>query len=670
MVAPQENVSWRVPPSTAGHTGGATTKATMSRSLSPTRPSTRRSPRSPASASPHDDAGRSRRSAGFLAVARRAGALDVAATAAIVGLAFAAAVPAADRANASGTDPLRLPWREAGWSERRAAAHLLDRFTWGARPGDVDRVVAMGLEAWLEAQLAADLPEPELERRLAPLDSLRLSAAEAARRYPARQALLREARRAGVVSDEGLARLRAEGGEGDAEPDREVRRAVAAFARERGARPQREAVEQLAAGKLLRARHAENQLADVLADFWFDHFNVSVRHAGARPLVASYEREAIRPHVLGRFRDMLGATARHPAMLLYLDNARSAADEGAPTLAMASRRDGGGRGGSMQRRRPRGLNENYARELLELHTLGVDGGYGERDVIEVARAFTGWTVLPPAAVEQAERRLAAARRLGGSGFVRDGLFLFRPDTHDAGVKTVLGRRIAAGGGIGDGEAVLDLVAAHPSTARHLAEKLARRFVSDHPPASLVDRLTGVFQASGGDLAAVVRAIAAAPEFWDPAVRQAKVKRPFELVASALRALDAEVRDPRAALAVVADLGQPPYACDPPSGYPDEAEAWLGSGALVGRMRFALALAAGELEGVDWSPATLPVAAGAPLPEALAAVSAVLLPERDPAPIVAALDDLAPAPESRATGHQTERRRLAAMVLGSPVFQRR
>ncbi len=328
------------------------------------------------------------------------------------------------------------------------------------------------------------------------------------------------------------------------------------------AREQRRVFNEMAEAKVLRAVYSERQLEEVLVDFWFNHFNVFARKGQTEIYVGEYEREVIRPRVLGKFRDLLGATAKSPAMLVYLDNWQSAV----PNARLPIDRP----------QRPRGLNENYARELLELHTLGVDGGYTQEDVVNVARAFTGWTVGRP----------------DQSGF------RFAPPMHDRGTKKVLGHTIKSGGGIEDGEQVLDILARHPSTARHIALKLAQRFVSDTPPATLVDRAARTFQSSGGDLREVVRLIVTSPEFFDPSVRMAKVKTPFEFVASALRAGEAEIQSSLGVIRALADMGMPLYLCQPPTGYADTADAWVSSGALVSRINFAVALSRGEVRGVQ------------------------------------------------------------------------
>ncbi|MFN7942793.1 MAG: DUF1800 domain-containing protein [Thermoanaerobaculia bacterium] len=543
----------------------------------------------------------------------------------------------------------RFPFREAGLTERQAVAHLLDRFAFGARPGEIDRVLATGLETWFARQLAGALDETGLEPRLRHLDALALPARELALRYPDPGLLRGMAIDAGVVSE---AELRDAKGESS---ERDLRRKIDLWAIGQGYRPERELVGQMMAAKLLRAAYAENQLREVLTDFWFNHFNVSITDNQSRGWVYAYERDAIRPHVVGSFRALLEATAKHPAMLTYLDNFRSIAAAGQPTTM-----DGALRARDLPNRfrdrraigkanpnRPEGLNENYARELLELHTLGVDGGYTQQDVIEVARAFTGWTIAPPIGRgrERLERAMARAGRAGGLGFVEEGSFLFRADAHDAGAKTVLGTRLPAGRGIEDGEAVLDLVARHPATARRVAAQLAVRFVADDPPAALVDRLAATFTRSGGDLAAVLSALVVAPEFWAPAARAAKIKSPFEVAVSALRALGAEVENPFPLLSWIERMGEPLYAYQAPTGFPDRAGFWVNTGALLTRMNFGLELAAGRIGGVRFD---LPALDGRREPEsaaaALATYAALLLPERDVAPTVAKLAPLLARPD--------------------------
>ncbi|HEX3555437.1 MAG TPA: DUF1800 domain-containing protein [Thermoanaerobaculia bacterium] len=541
---------------------------------------------------------------------------------------------------------LHLPWKAAGLTERQAAAHLLNRFAFGPRPGEVDAVVKMGLDRWLERQLGGDLPDGKVEEDLHSLPALHMATAEIVRTYPPTGLVLRQAREAGVLSQD-VAPKDLKGDDKKA-----LRQKVLAWAQEQGYHPEKELIEQLMVQKLTRAVESENQLGEVMTDFWFNHFNISLTNGRARPYLLPYERDAIRPYALARFRDLLEATAKSPAMLIYLDNAQSAAPEGATTtmqdemqrrpVRMGARgRFGGGGGGfgglgkarpqpAAGKKGPKGLNENYARELMELHTLGVDGGYTQQDVIEVARAFTGWTVLPAGkAREQAENRLAKAQMAGGLGFHSQGEFLFRADQHDAGPKTVLGVQLPAGRGIEDGEAVLDLLASHRATARHIAGQLAVRFVSDHPSPALVDRLADVYLKTGGDSRRLLIAIAESPEFWSKDAVGAKVKSPFELAASALRATGSRLDDPKATLQWIARMGQPLYAYQAPTGYPDRAEAWVNTGSLLNRMNFGLQLAAGRVKGVGLD---LPALDGGHEPEsreaALKTYSALLMPGRD------------------------------------------
>jgi uncharacterized protein (DUF1800 family) len=524
---------------------------------------------------------------------------------------------------------VHLPWKEAGLTEREAAAHLLNRFAYGPRPGEVDAAVKMGLDRWFERQLAADFSDRELDRRLGNLPALGMSAGEIARTWAPRQ----------------------------------------------GYRPPKELAGQLFAQKLWRAVDSENQLAEVMTDFWFNHFNVSLTDNQSRGYILSYERDAIRPNALGSVRSLLEATAKHPAMLLYLDNAQSSAPEDAPRTFTPRRRPPPEAMDETARRvRPNGLNENYARELLELHTLGVDAGYTQQDVVEVARAFTGWTLLPPGPRrEEVERRLERVRRVGGGmAFKQEGEFLFRADEHDAGSKTVLGKRLPSGRGIEDGEQVLDLLAVHPATAKHLAAKLAVRFVSDKPPQALVDRLAAVYLKTGGQVRPVLQALVESPEFWSREAVAAKIKSPFELAASSLRGLGAEVDDPRETLRWVSDMGQRLYAYQAPTGFPDRAEAWVNTGSLLSRMNFGLQLAAGRVRGVDFDLAVLDGGREpADRQAALRDYAALLLPGRDLKPALALLAPTVADPElAKKVDRSTAVEQVVGVILGSPEFQRR
>ena len=424
---------------------------------------------------------------------------------------------------------------------------------------------------------------------------------------------------------------------------------------------QRNVIAELSQQRILRAVYSERQLEEVLVDFWMNHFNVFVGKGQVRNYLTEYERDVVRPRVFGKFRDLLGATAQSPAMLFYLDNWQSAAPEGVATTAEAERnrnavrrahpgaglpdrrrrlQDPGMRDPQMPggpamppQQRSRGINENYARELMELHTLGVDGGYTQKDVQEVARAFTGWTIANP--------------RLGGG-------FHFDPRRHDDGEKVVLGHRIKAGGGQGDGDAILDLLARHPSTARFIATKLARRFVADEPPAALVDRAARKFKDTDGDIREVVRAIVTSPEFLDDSYRRAKTKNPFEFVVSAVRATGLDISNALPLVQSLRDLGMPHLRAQPPTGYADKAEAWVNSGALLGRMNFAVALTSGRMRALG------PIAPANP-PTAEDARRALFS--------VALADDVS-ASTAATVAKATTPAQTAALILGSPEFQKR
>jgi uncharacterized protein (DUF1800 family) len=417
---------------------------------------------------------------------------------------------------------------------------------------------------------------------------------------------------------------------------------------------------ELSQQKLLRAVYSDRQLQEVLTDFWFNHFNVDARKGRDRFLLTEYEREAIRPRVLGTFRDLLGATAKSPAMLFYLDNWMSSAGPAGPDLNLApsmvrprAGRGGFGRGRSGSdsgrsgpdfnlARRPKGLNENYGRELMELHTLGVDGGYTQKDVTEVARALTGWTIDNP--------------RQGGG-------FRFDARLHDTAQKVVLGHVIKAGGGESDGEQVLDILAKHPSTATFIATKLTRRFVSDTPPPALVERVAARFRITGGDLRDVMRTILTSPEFLSPDAYRAKVKTPFEFVVSALRATGADVQDARPLVRELQQLGMPLYQCQPPTGYKDTGDAWVNTGALVSRMNLAVRLAGNQLRGTTVSLQS----------SVISLQSSALSPQSsiDGDAVIARFLNGDASETTRATiGRATDGPRMVALTLGAPEFQRR
>ncbi len=506
------------------------------------------------------------------------------------------------------------------------AVHALDRLTFGPRPGDVALVEKMGVKKWIELQLHPEKikENPELADKLASLETLRMSPEETVAAYPTpqliravamgrqplpedpltRAAVERQMRRIKVkqgvdddsavepviplrdlLAPEEIRALR----NGNADQRRaalasipenklddvvvamppQMRNQLLGFASEGLRRklimannPLQVVFTDLAQAKLYRAIYSNRQLDEELADFWFNHFNVNFDKGADRFFITSYERDAIRPHVLGKFRDLLEATATNPAMLFYLDNWESVAPQ------------------SPLRQNPnrprRGLNENYARELMELHTLGVDGGYTQKDVTEVARCFTGWTIRNPQ---------------------RGGEFFYNDRVHDKGAKIVLGVTIAAGGGRDDGEKVLDILANHPSTARFISKELAQRFVADNPPPELVERMAKTFRATHGDLREVMRSMLESKEFLSAGAYHAKVKTPLEMIASAVRATAADVDFAMPLANQIGTLGEPLYRKIEPTGYSNANAEWVSSASLLGRMNFAMALAQNHVPGV-------------------------------------------------------------------------
>jgi uncharacterized protein (DUF1800 family) len=426
--------------------------------------------------------------------------------------------------------------------------------------------------------------------------------------------------------------------------------------------PERTVVEELIAQKLTRDIYSDAQLEEVMTDFWLNHFNVYLHKNETMPYyLASYERDTIRPHVLGKFEDLLEAVAHSPAMLVYLDNASSI---GPDSVAAARGKTGADRNPSAKKKR-KGLNENYARELMELHTLGVNGGYTQADVIQVARILTGWTVDKP--------------QLGGG-------FRFEPNRHEPGTKKVLGKKFRENGER-EGEELLHFLAMRPATAHFISRKLAVRFVADDPPASLVDRMTAAYMSSGGDITAVLKTMFRAPEFWSADVYRAKVKTPLEYVVSAVRASGANITNIRPLANALREMNMPPYGAIPPTGYKWDAEEWMSTGALVNRMNFALALASNRLLGISTSMASESTATSLEdqefrLERSLAAGevsettrSAVLRQaEAQSSGSVQqqSVQEIADG-RGRRRGTATEEqqnRLLAGLLLGSPEFQRR
>jgi uncharacterized protein (DUF1800 family) len=620
----------------------------------------------------------------------------------------------------------------AQMDQQKQVVHALNRLTFGPRPGDVNQVMALGLDKWIDQQLHPDkIDDSALDARLSSLRTLRMDTREIVENFPpqptikavadGKQSLPSDPLKRAVyqaqldryqnkeerkqdtangdssakVTDDDRARRQQERSDAeqkveellDMPPDQRMKALLKMPPEEQrimtnslqgdkrdefleGMNPrQRETIEainypqqvvnnELVEGKLLRAIYSDRQLQEVMTDFWFNHFNVFIGKGADHYLITSYERDVIRPHALGKFEDLLVATAQSPAMLFYLDNwlsvgPNSDVANGIPKHANNNwkqrARNNGQTGQSKGKRN--GLNENYGRELMELHTLGVNGGYTQQDVTEVARVFTGWTLKQP--------------RQGGG-------FTFEERTHEPGDKVVLGHRIKPKGEK-EGFEVLRILARHPSTAKFVCTKLAIRFVSDAPPQSLIDRMTQTFLQKDGNIREVLKTMLDSPEFWAPNAYRAKVKTPFEFVVSALRASGAQVTDAMPIARQLQNMGMPLYGMQPPTGYSMKADAWVNSSALLGRMNFALAMTSGKVKGVQVDSEQVP--RNDDPQQALAALENILLAgdvSKQTHDVISArlqdskisrrkLDDPARPPNVSL---------MAGLLLGSPDFQRR
>ena len=603
--------------------------------------------------------------------------------------------------------------------EHDRALQALNRLTFGPRPGDVDRVLAIGVDQWIDQQLHPDtIADHALDARLSPFRTLHMSTEELERDFPA-PAVIRQVaegklamptdpeRRAVYEQQLALYRVKLEKKTGQAEPmetppadgaadkhtemltlapDLRMQALLTMAPEDRSgflmalkgdpreqflngmSAEQREEVmamisplqvvtDEMVQARLLRAAYSERQLQEVMTDFWLNHFNVFIGKSADRYELISFERDVIRPRALGKFEDLLKATAQSPAMLFYLDNWLSVGPNS--DFANGVRHPGQERRRNLPVQQAKGsragLNENYGRELMELHTLGVNGGYTQKDVTEVARVLTGWTLKEP--------------RQGGG-------FDFEERMHEPGDKHVLGHRIKSGGEK-EGREVLHILAHHPATAKFISTKLAMRFVSDDPPPALIDRMTQTFLKKNGDISEVLRTMFGSPEFWATDSYRAKVKTPLEFVVSAVRTSGAEVSDAMPLAHQLQNFGMPLYGMQPPTGYSMKADAWVNSSALLGRMNFALALTAGKLKGVQVDPGQMLGAGASPTDSqgTLAALENSLLAgnvSRQTHDTIAAqmndpkinqrrLDDPASPPNTGA---------IAGLLLGSPEFQRR
>jgi uncharacterized protein (DUF1800 family) len=603
-----------------------------------------------------------------------------------------------------------LPITELSADE--AIQHALNRLAYGPRPGDAEHIRQMGLAKWIDQQLSPkSIDDSAVEARLSGYPTLRMSTAQLLAEYPNPKQAAKSAAQpkqeltpveaAQKQADDAITAMAREmdpndvaGGIAGANktsaqqaapaPDTpspmKLNPATRGLAKNDSSniepnvvpkaisddskRPAR-VVEELAMAKTTRAIYSERQLQQVMDDFWFNHFNVFAGKGEVKWYLTTYEREVIEPHTLGKFKDLLTATAKSPAMLFYLDNYLSvdpnAQERLAAQRAMRQQMRRWPYGyppkpvpAQNKKKQQRGLNENYGRELMELHTLGVDGGYTQKDVTEVARCFTGWTIEKP-------REIAK--------------FKFDDKMHDPTPKTVLGKKIHAGG-MKDGEQVIEMLAKHPSTAKFISTKLARRFVSDDPPPALVERMAKTFQKSDGDIREVMRTMIYSPDFWTKETYRAKIKTPYELVITSVRALGTDVDTPMPLVQWVARIGQPLYQCQPPTGYSDKSETWVNTGALLNRLNFSLALAGNKVRGsrsdvgallgsdVEKDPksaldrAVLVFLGGEAAPGTVETLEKQL---ENPQVVQAKLDDPV---------KQVDLRVVTGLVLGAPEFQRR
>lgn len=533
-------------------------------------------------------------------------------------------------------------------SDQRAV-QVLSRLTFGARPGDLDAVKKMGVQAFIDRQLSPDsIDDSALQKRLNRLPTLMLSNPTIAELYnppkPTPSPMAAKTEQSAVPA-------------GNIMPEPMPTATVAASPTPtpKPTPPPKNpgmVVGELQRAKLLRAVYTERQLYEVMVDFWENHFSIFANKDADRLLLTSFDRDTIRPFALGRFRDLLGATAHSPAMLFYLDNWTSSVMRNYPATKDRPARSTGG------------INENYARELMELHTLGVNGGYTQKDVEEVARCFTGWTIRRPG---------------------QEGLFFYNPAQHDNGEKTVLGQTIPAGGGIADGERVLDILAKSPSTAKFVVTKMARRFVGDNPPASLITRASAVYLKTDGSIAETLRSIITSPEFFSPTAYRTKVKSPFEFVVSTLRATNAETDAGPPVLGWISRMGQPVYGRVTPDGYPDMSTAWLSNNDLLARFNFAAALTLNRIRGtrvdveklIPGSQDDRDIAAKVaqkflmvkPSEETLTALEKVVSEMKEPTAQTTAPPAVA-TPVKTDTSQQVMTAQLVALALGSPEFQRK
>ncbi len=565
----------------------------------------------------------------------------------------------------------------ASLTEREKIIHALNRLGFGARPGDVERVEKMGLDKYIQQQLRPEkIDDSTLDKKLEVFDTLKASGEELADDFYAETRRFVEMQKQQQAQQQGGAQMQP-----NPQPQQTDAKKREEAAKEARRRISLRCIGELQTDKTIRAIESERQFYEVMVDFWSNHFNIDMKKGPCRVLKVIDDREAIRPHVFGKFRDLLGASAHSPAMMFYLDNVQNSISREVSALEqqmrdkMYEQRTGikppDADNNPPKAKREGGINENYARELMELHTLGVDGGYTQDDVIEVARCLTGWGMQQ-----------------------QQGKFFFAPRRHDNGAKKVLGHNIPANGGVKDGETVLDILARHPSTAKHISYKLCQRLVSDQPPAQLVERVAKVFTDTDGDLRKVYEAIVISPEFFSREAYRSKIKSPFEFAVSSVRASDGviNVKDPlgvnqlrsvmEGAAAIgfgaerasrqpvkslnwhIYDMGQPLFGYAAPTGYPEDSSKWVSTGALISRLNFALAMTGGQVANLQIDRADL--MKGVDLNDSAAVMNRL-------ADIFLhgnLTDATKRTLEKQTDGEAINPAKAAALIVGSPEFQRR
>ncbi|WP_214226990.1 DUF1800 domain-containing protein [Pedobacter sp. B4-66] len=584
----------------------------------------------------------------------------------------------------------KFPYKQAGLTERQAAAHLLSRFTYGASIGDVDAVLKIGLEKWFMQQLEGDLQDEALDTILSQFDDINLTNTEVENKYPRAARVLRMAIKDGTINKDSV-------NKGDQVA---YRKQIKSYMEMNGLKAPQELYRQFINQKILRATYTNNQLRELLTDFWFNHFNVSIIKNQCAPFIPAFERDVIRPNVTGKFSDLLLATAKSPAMLIYLDNFNSSGQPVPVAQKDSSLMDGETRVKKMQvKKKQGGLNENYAREVMELHTLGVDGGYTQNDVTQAARVLTGWTIAPMGEEGYGSAMKKLMDRVGidnleKQGFVHQGDFLFVPTKHDNGEKTVLGKRFSANGGYEEGVTLLTMLAHNPSTAKFISKKIATRFVSDQPSPKLIDKMSKTFIKTNGDIKQVLITMVSSSEFWNADALREKTKSPFELAISAVRSLDAKITQPYQLFSWISKMGQKMYYYQAPTGFPDRGQYWINTGALLSRMNFGLALASQRIPGVKIDLEALnnnhePESAEA----ALTTYSKIIMPERNLDATIKRLkpllkesdldkkvekaantmgndDGMAIVKNDKINKKGSELAQVVGIILGSPEFQRK